>query len=169
MLFGSTFSSGVRASRRASTVARKSERCCCACPPSTFALISEDALIILSLVLIDGRERIRALFVERAQDGTALAIAQENLYPALGLIETLLALARQAHTLFKELQTLFQRKLAALQLTHDLLKRSELRLETFTFGFRTLFHFNPNQSRKEISNLLTSMSDNLPINLTTRL
>src|SRR5690242_18420000 len=123
MLPGSTFSSGMRASSRASTMARQPERCSRTSLSSTFPLISEDALIILSLVFVNGRERLRNLFVERAQDGTPLAIAQEHLDPALGLIETLLALARQSHAFFKELQTLFQRKVAALQLAHDLLQR----------------------------------------------
>src|SRR4051794_23135175 len=103
------------------------------------AEISEDALIILCLVLINLRERAGPLTLKRAQDGPPLAVSEQDFYPPLGLVKALLTLARKLDALFKKLQALFERQVSALQLAHDPLKRGQLRLETFTPGFCRLF------------------------------
>src|SRR5437588_8206423 len=161
MFRGSTVSAGISSSSRASTNVRKLAR---RSRTSLSSEISEDALIIL--IFTRARQIIHILFIERAQNGSPFAVAQENLYPPLRLIQSLLALARQSDALFKQLQTLLKRQVASLQLAHNTLKRGQLRLECFSLCFSCLFHLNPNQSRKEVSKLFASASDNFPIDFT---
>src|SRR5437868_12630548 len=91
---GALSAAGTSASRRASTSARQRDRKARACAGSDTPT-SEDALIILALV--GGRQPRQLFLVERADDWPALAVAQEHLDTALGGLQTLLALARQAH------------------------------------------------------------------------
>ena len=56
-------------------------------------------------------------------------------------VETLLALARQAHALLEQFQTLLQRQVAALQLAHHALQRLQRRFEIGSPRFRFLHNF----------------------------
>src|SRR6267142_3191912 len=74
---------------------------------------------------------------ELADRGAALTVARQNLYAALGLVQPLLAGARQLHAVLEQLQTFFQGQIAALKLAHDSFQLFQRGFEILRFA---VFH-----------------------------
>lgn len=82
---------------------------------------SIDFVIVLEIVA-----RTRQLFgFKRREHGISLLIGEQDLDPALGLVEPFAALAREFHAGFEKFEAFFERKITVLKLTDDLLKFGE--------------------------------------------
>src|SRR5713226_5015062 len=103
------------------------------------------AIEVFTTEVTEESRRLRGIVVvalifrfEGTDGGAALTVARQNLYAALGFVQTLLARARQFHALLEQLQTFFQRQIAALELAHDPFQIFQRRLEILWFA---IFHF----------------------------
>src|SRR5215470_2897130 len=83
-----------------------------------------------AVCFIGCRSRLEFTFAGKGfGDHLSIGLLQQDLYAPLGLLELFLALMRQSHALLKQLHRFVQRKLRALEFSHNFLKPRERALK----------------------------------------
>src|SRR5215213_415359 len=72
-----------------------------------------------------GIRRLAGWLLERTRCRPSLIVAQQDLYSAFGLAQTLLAFARETNALLKQLETFVERQVTIFQLVDDLFQSFE--------------------------------------------